>query len=208
MKNKLILTDADGVLVNWNDSFSKFMRKRGHYVVSDSDGHYNLGKRYGISTKLAMDLVKEFNESDHIKELHPLSDSTTYIPRLVDLGFRFVVITSLSDSPIAKKNRIYNLTSVFGDIFDDFICLPVGSAKLNTLLTWADTGYFWIEDHLTHAESGYEVGLNSVLINHPYNYHYQTDLFPKVSVEHAWAEIFDLVCKDYNISIDNKISQL
>lgn len=204
MKNKIILTDADGVLVNWNDAFSSFMRKRGHYMVSGADNQYNLGKRYGISTKSAMDLVKQFNESEHIRSLRPLSDSTTYIPKLVDLGFRFIVITSLSDSEIAKKNRIYNLTNIFGNIFDDVVCLPIGDSKLNTLLNWADTGYFWIEDHLTHAESGYEVGLNSVLINHPYNYHYQTDLFPKVSVENAWKEVFDLVCEDYNIFMGEK----
>jgi hypothetical protein len=66
-------------------------------------------------------------------------------------------------------------------------------------MQWADTGYFWIEDHMRQAEAGHEAGLRPLLINHPYNHHYGTDLFPKVSFETPWAEIVNIVRNEYRV---------
>jgi beta-phosphoglucomutase-like phosphatase (HAD superfamily) len=65
-------------------------------------------------------------------------------------------------------------------------------------MQWLDTGYFWIEDHVNQAEAGHKAGLKAVLIKHPYNSHYTTDLFPSVSNNTPWKEIYNMVQKEYN----------
>jgi len=52
---------------------------------------------------------------------------------------------------------------------------------------------------MRQAEAGYEAGLRTVLISHPYNSHYKTDLFPTVSYKSPWEEIYNMVCKEYNL---------
>lgn len=199
MKKKLILTDADGVLVFWIGAFKKFMESRGYSQKPDTEHEYRMSIKYGISSELVENLITEFNESELIANLEPFGDAPTYIPKLVEKGFRFIVVTSLSDAPHAREYRAQNLRAIYGDIFDDVVSIKVGASKYETLKRWADTKLFWIEDHQRQAEAGYEVGLSPILIRQPYNSHYSTDLFPTVSFETPWKEIYDLVCKEYNL---------
>lgn len=196
---KVILTDADGVLVNWNKGFLKFMEEKGYPQIPNTDHEYSISARHNVTTKQAMDFVKEFNESPAIETLVPFADSVKYIGKLAQLGFRFIVVTSISSHPDAKIRRTKNLQSLFGDVFDEVHCIEQGASKANILMTWADTGYFWIEDHMRQAEAGHEAGLKTILINHPYNSHYKTDLFPTVSYENPWKEIYERVCSEYNL---------
>lgn len=198
-KEKLILTDCDGVLVNCNSAFEKYMEFNGFPRVPNTDKDYNISVRHGISSHQARECVMEFNESRHIADLMPFADSVDNILTLANLGFRFVVVTSLSSHPDAHEYRTLNLTNLFGDVFDEIRCIEQGASKAVTLMEWEDTGYFWIEDHMRQAEAGYEAGLKTILINHPYNSHYKTDLFPTVSFETPWAEIVNMVRKEYNL---------
>jgi len=198
-KEKIILTDADGVLVDWNTAFDKFMARHGHPRVPETDSEYNISIRHNVTTHQAMEYVKQFNESVDIATLSPFADSVEYVRLLSELDFRFVVVTSISSHPDAKVHRTNNLIDLFGDVFDDIHCIEQGASKAAILLNWADTGYFWIEDHMRQAEAGHEAGLKTVLINHPYNYHYKTDLFPTVSYDTPWNEIYNMVLKEYQI---------
>jgi FMN phosphatase YigB (HAD superfamily) len=197
--DKIILTDADGCLVDWNAGFNKFMDKRGMPQLPNTDDKYLLSLRHGISSSLATELVTEFNEGPCIENLEPFADAVKYVKKLADKGFRFIVVTSISDAPQAKVFRTRNLTAIFGDVFDEINCIEMGASKAHILKNWQDTGYFWIEDHMRQAEAGYEAGLRTALISHPYNSHYKTDLFPTVSYKSPWEEIYNMVCKEYNL---------
>jgi FMN phosphatase YigB (HAD superfamily) len=195
--DKIILTDADGVLVRWNEGFDRFMAAQGFPRIPDTEHEYNISARHGVSSVQAHEFVMEFNQSSAIADLDAFADSQEYVIRLANQGFRFIVVTSISDHPEALRNRTTNLKSLFGDVFEEINCIEMGASKANILRRWSDTGYFWIEDHMRQAEAGHEVGLKPVLINHAYNTHYQTDLFPKVSYETPWKEIHDMVLDRY-----------
>lgn len=197
---KIIISDCDGCLVNWNHAFEAFMFSKGYNRIPGTEHEYNLSSRFGISSKEAFSRVTEFNESEVISNLEPLSDSVEYVKKLANLGFEFIIVTSISESPRAKLHRTLNLTNLFGNIFKEIVCLKSGSNKYNELARWQDSKYFWIEDHMRQAEAGHEVGLRPILVDQPYNKHYQTDLFPRVSLETPWEEIYNIVCRDYNIS--------
>lgn len=200
MKQKIILTDADGVLVDWNTGFANWMASKGLPQKPNTEDEYSMAIRHGITTHEAHELIKEFNEGPAISDLKSFADSIPFVNKIANLGFRFIVVTSISSHPNAKIHRTQNLKSLFGDVFDDIHCIEMGASKANILLeNWADTGYFWIEDHMRQAEAGWEAGLKTVLINHPYNRHFVTDLFPRVSYESPWEEIFNMVRKEYQI---------
>jgi hypothetical protein len=199
MRERIILTDADGVLLNWNEGFNDFMTSKGYEMNPEFGDSYLLSDRYGITPHQAHEFVRFFNESPMVENLHPFADSVKYVNKFADLGFRFIVVTSLSDSPWAKHYRTKNLIDIFGPVFEEIVCLKMGISKYNELCRWDQTGYFWIEDHTRQAEAGYEAGLKPVLIDHPYNSHFQTDLFPRVSYDKPWEEIYEMVCKDYGL---------
>jgi len=200
MKNKTILTDCDGVLVNWNRAFERFMESCGYPLIPGTDNEYSLAHRHGIDYRRALEFVSEFNESSEIARLEPFADSVEYVKKLADLGFSFIVVTSISDHPLSKINRTTNLVEIFGPVFKEIHCIETNISKYHTLLEWSGTEYFWVEDHMRQAEAGYEVGLRPILIEHPYNTHYITDLFPKVSHQNPWKEIHNIILADYNLT--------
>jgi len=199
MKEKLILTDVDGVLLNWNKAFIAFMTEKGYPQVPGTDSDYNLDVRHGLSLAEVLEFVHVFNTSESVGKLEPLVDSVKYVKMLAEKGFRFTAVTSLSDKPEALKYRTENLKNLFGDVFNEIVCLSAGAHKDEVLKRWLGSDLFWIEDHAKQALAGHEAGLKTVLINHPYNSHFITDLFPRVSLNHAWEEIYNLVCIEYNL---------
>ena len=61
LMNKIILTDCDGVLLNWEGAFTDWMTSRGYVVDENNRREYNMGKRYGISSEEKDRTVRAFN---------------------------------------------------------------------------------------------------------------------------------------------------
>lgn len=185
-----ILTDCDGVLLNWEYAFNTWMQRHGYKEIRDAYKLYDIGERYGIPNDEKKRLVKLFNESSAIGFLPPLRDAMYYVDKLHRKhGAVFHVITSLSLEPTAQKLRIDNLNKLFGStVFEKFVFLDTGADKDEALLPYAGTGDIWIEDKIENAELGMELGLNSIMIEHGFNMH--VDYIPLMK---NWKEVYEYV---------------
>ena len=150
---KIILTDADGVLLDWEYAFDVWMQQHGFNKVEGGNLKYNIGKRYNIEYEQGKKLIKMFNESAHIGFLPALRDSMYYVKRLhEEHGYVFHCITSLSKDENAQELRRMNLRKLFGKTaFDKFIFLDTGADKDDVLSYYKDTGYWWVEDKIDNA---------------------------------------------------------
>jgi len=196
VNDKIILTDADGCLFNWNEAFNEFMHESGFTAIPEEVDNYSVMDRYGIASHIKMDMVKEFNHSDRIKSLKPYADAQEYVARLNSEGYKFIVITSLSEKPSAYDCRAQNLEECFGDAIIGLHCLRIGVHKGQKLQQWKDTGLWWIEDHVENAAAGAKLGLRSIVIDHPYNVGYdQHDHlhYARTSKETPWADIYEVI---------------
>jgi FMN phosphatase YigB (HAD superfamily) len=176
MKENIILVDCDGVLCDWEYSFTQWMNHKG-YPTSDST-QYNVAKRFNLAGDFGKNVVAEFNDSASIAFLPPLRDAVYYIKRLNMLhGYRFHCITSLSEDKYAQRLRTQNLELLFGkEIFDEFVYLPCGADKDEVLAKYKGTECFWVEDKPENAEVGEKLGLNSILVAHEHNAYYDGDI--------------------------------
>lgn len=188
---KLILTDCDGVLLNWEFAFDCWMEDRGHKRVRKDT--YDICERYNITKTESKYLIKMFNECAAIGFLPPQRDAMHYVKKLhEEHGYVFRVITSLSLDPYAKKLRIRNLEKLFGTAIDDVICLDTGADKDAALEKYRDSGLFWLEDKIENAIVGQEMGLYSILVEHEHNMH--IDDIPLAS---TWKEIYEMITGEY-----------
>lgn len=187
--NKVILTDCDGVLLNWEYAFSVWM-ERHNYTIKGDPYVYDIGERYGISNEEKKRLVKFFNESSAIGYLPPLRDAMYYVDLLHRKhGYVFHCITSLSLEPTAQRLRINNLKKLFGEsVFEKFVFLDTGADKDEALEPYRDKGYLWLEDKIENAELGNRLGLQSILIEHGHNMNYQNADIPLVK---NWEQIYN-----------------
>lgn len=192
---KKILSDCDGVLLDWNYSFEKWMKYHFYLEVLD-DTQYSISKRYGIKwSKLDPEdkfyLPKIFCNSSRIGSLKPIRDAVLYVRKLYEeFGITIDVITSLSLDPETVKLREHNLRTVFGPAIDRVICLDTGQDKDEALKEWRDSGLIWVEDKTKNAIVGANMGLDSFIMAHSYNADCKDERIKRVN---NWKDIYDYV---------------
>lgn len=191
--NKVILTDCDGVILNWEYAFCTWMEQHGYTQIENGNWEYDIAKRFSISKEEAKAKVKIFNESAAIGFLPALRDAMFYVKRLhEEHGYVFHCITSLSLDPSAYKLRKMNLEKLFGPTaFEKLICLDTGADKDEALEPYRNSALYWIEDKLENAIAGQRVGLQSILIEHGFNMHNElpSGMFKAVN----WKEIYEYI---------------
>jgi FMN phosphatase YigB (HAD superfamily) len=189
--NNLILVDADGVLLNWEFAFDMWMNEHGHKKQPGTQFKYDIGKRYGIDREVGKKLIKTFNESAAIGFLPPLRDAIHYVRKLhEEHGYVFHCITSLSLDRNAQRLRKMNLEKLFGEtVFEEVICLDTGADKDEALLPYKDSECYWIEDKITNAEVGKNLGLRSILVEHGHN----MDYFGDIPLVKNWKQIYEMI---------------
>lgn len=193
MKDKVILTDCDGVLLDWEYAFTRWMDRHGYQPTDTTQ--YSIDKRFNLEKTESKKLVRMFNESASIRKVPPLRDAIKYVKKLhEEHGYVFHAITSLSDDEYAQHLRTKNLCELFGNTtFEKYVYLDCGADKDKALYEYANTECYWIEDKLENAECGVVMGLNSIIMAHNYNINSPaTPLgpFPRVN---NWKEIYHMI---------------
>ena len=187
VRDKVILTDCDGVLLDWEYHFYKWVLET--EGLHNLTGEYSVAKALNISFKTGAKLIKTFNESEMMRSLSPLRDSVKYVRKLhEEHGYIFHVITSQTDDPTAQGYRKENLRNVFGDVFDGFTILKTGQNKDKVLAKWEGTECYWIEDKVNNLKMGNDAGLEGILIAHNWN----MDCFDETKVK-TWKEIYNII---------------
>lgn len=187
---KVILTDCDGVLLNWESHFDEWMNSHGYYMKTENRGHYDICLRYNLPKPRKDELVRAFNESAVIGFLPPHRDAVKFVRKLhEEYGYVFRVITSLSKLSFASYLRVRNLRELFGTAIEQVICLDTGADKDQALAPYQNRNMFWIEDKPQNALVGHNFGLSSILMLHDHNVE---DSGPYVKVR-TWREIYELV---------------
>lgn len=179
MNEKVILTDCDGVLLDWYNHFSKWMDKRG-YKSRPIESYEVYGqvllKRYDLTLDEHDALCQEFNHSAWVRFVPSIRDAVAGIKRLhEEYGYEFHVITAFGGDYYSKALRVHNLKKYFGDAITKVVWTPFRGSKLEALSEYKGTNYYWLDDKPRHAESGLTHGLKSVIMEHDYNLKYKDE---------------------------------
>ena len=186
-KYKIILTDCDGVLLDWEAAFMEWMSAKGY--EKKVEAVYDISTAFGLEKTEGKRLVREFNESAWMGYLKPLRDARSGVAKLYEAGYRFHCITSLSLDKKAKRLRMMNLENVFGKgVFKELICLDTGADKDEILAEYEGSGFYWLEDKTENAECGLQFGLKPILIHHDHNVDCDN---PQIPVCNDWNDIVE-----------------
>ena len=91
-RDRKILADVDGVLLDWESAFDAWMSKEGYTVKVPNI--YKQNERYDIGKWESDKLVKTFNECAWIGFLKPLRDSVDVLHKLAADHWHIECITS------------------------------------------------------------------------------------------------------------------
>lgn len=164
----IIVTDCDGVLLDWETAFYEWMKSLGY--DTQKEGVYDMADVFAMEKKEVKKLIREFNNSSWMANLPVLRDARSGVAKLVEAGYEFHCVTSLSLDENTKMLRQQNLDNVFGKgVFTKLVCLDTGADKDEGLEPYKDSGLWWIEDKTVNAECGLKFGMKPILIHHSHN---------------------------------------
>lgn len=166
MNKRMILSDVDGVLLQWEPAFDAWMKTQGYQKQKENT--YDVSEHYGLEKDACALLIQIFNESASMRYLNHIDGADIYLNRLHDDGYEMRLITSQTLEQMANRARQDNLQERFGNIFSNVIFLDTGSAK-DTALSEQPKGSFWIEDKPENALAGLKAGMISILFTQPHN---------------------------------------
>ena len=202
--NRIILTDVDGVLLEWEHHFTKWLQLRSYFdkngnrnypykLLDSNHNDYDMSKRFGISKETISQEIREFNRSAWMGTQRPILESQTWVKLLHAEGWTFVPITSQTSDVPAQCLRKKRLGELFGEhVFSNYHILGTGADKDSALAEFHDTGLYWVEDKPKNALAGLKYGLKPILIDHPYNRDFN---HPDIIRVNNWKQIHEILSK-------------
>jgi hypothetical protein len=189
--SRIILTDVDGVLLDWEKHFSHWMDSRGYQQIEGAEKLYAMYERYGISREEKEELIREFNASAWMGTQEPMPESQTWVKLLHAEGWTFIPITSQTTDIPAQELRKRRLKELFGGtVFSNFFILDTGADKDSALAEFHGTGLWWVEDKISNAKLGLDYGLRPLLYNHEYNQEFE---HPEICRVNNWKHIHKVI---------------
>ena len=202
ISNRIILTDVDGVLLEWEHHFTKWMLQKSyfddrgnryypHKLLPDKQSTYEMAQRFGVSKDEIRALIREFNRSAWMGTQRPMDESQTWVKLLAAEGWTFIPITSQTSDIPAQELRKRRLGELFGDhVFTNYHILGTGADKDSALAEFHGTGLYWVEDKPHNAVAGLKYGLKPILIDHQYNRDFE---HPDVLRVSNWKQIHEIL---------------
>ena len=202
--NRIILTDVDGVLLEWENHFTKWMLQRSYYndddeiiypykLLPNNENTYEMAERFGLTISEIRKEIREFNKSSWMATQSPMPDSQTWVKLLHAEGWTFIPITSQTSDIPAQQVRKKRLQELFGEeTFKNYFILDTGMDKDSALAEFHGTGLYWVEDKPKNALAGLDYGLKPILIDHPYNENFNHDKIIRVN---NWKQIHEIIAR-------------
>jgi hypothetical protein len=156
-----LLTDVDGVLLNFMPTFETWVRGLGIAPVFRQGR--TIAEYFNISEDQASQMVEAFVHDERMEYLEAFPAALEVLPRLYEAGWRFVAVTAIPTEPEIIARRRRNLERVFGLPFEAVHCVGYDGDKTNILGAYRPT--VWVEDNIGHAAVGATLGHRSFLID-------------------------------------------
>ncbi len=204
MNNRIILTDVDGVLLEWEHHFTKWMLQRTLFdkkgsryhpyrLLEDKENTYEMAERFGVTIPEIRKEIREFNRSAWMGTQRPMPDSQTWVKLLHAEGWTFIPITSQTSDKPAQELRKKRMGELFGKhVFLNYHILGTGADKDSALAEFHNTGLYWVEDKPKNALAGLNYGLKVLLYDHPYNQDFN---HPDITRVNNWKQIHEILVK-------------
>ena len=203
ISNRIILTDVDGVLLEWENHFTNWMLQRSYFddrgkkvypytLLDNKENTYEMAERFGLTIPQIRKEIREFNKCAWMANQAPMPGSQTWVKLLHAEGWTFVPITSQTSDIPAQEVRKTRLEELFGDLFYNYHILDTGADKDDVLAEFHNTGLYWVEDKPKNALAGLNYGLKPILIDHPYNRDFK---HPDIIRVNNWQQIHKILVK-------------
>lgn len=207
--NKLtILTDVDGVLLNFVKGFAEFLKSKSLFK-EELDSEIQGNKYFDLKDLIILDcpiecesLINEFYSSEYVGQLKEQQEGLRNIIKSLSNEFNLICITCIGTSDHLKEQRRINLINVFGDHFEEIHCINLNDSKEEFIfdLSKRYNVFTYIDDRLKHINESINAGIKPILFTQGHKHTENSDDF---HIMDCWHQIHDFIKLNAK-SIENK----
>lgn len=178
---KTIILDCDGVLLDWELSFSYWLLANKRITVVGRPTSWDLSKWIGRSEEECFSFIREFNSSYLFADVLPTSGTMRVVRDWWQRKFDLIVLSCYKTNSKSELNRIYNLQEMYGNVFEEIISLPLRASKQPHLkaLYEAHGQCIFVDDNPLYAVQGASEGHIAYCLRCPHNRSVEKD-FPNL----------------------------
>lgn len=167
MKEKVIISDIDGVAIDWLQGFINYMESTHKiFALHDKPSQFGMNDIFPGVAK-PWEFILDYQHSEFYLNLDAYEDAQKSFKALHNNGFKIILLSSCGDSDFITKARTENIEDKFGDCIEELIMLPYASSKTEALLKLPQGAF--IEDQMKVAIEGVQTGKTTFIRNMPYN---------------------------------------
>jgi FMN phosphatase YigB (HAD superfamily) len=162
---KILITDIDEVLLDWSDSFDKFLRENyGYDECHLRDNPKRLWEVVGVHERDIGGIMNIHNDSPTFAQLDYKNDSAILKNHYKKFD-KIIAVTSCGSENSIQQKRIQNLKYKFGDIIDEIEFLDFLNPKHEALEKikdrFSDAKIYMIDDSVKDVEYARSIGINA-----------------------------------------------
>ncbi|MDR1008789.1 MAG: hypothetical protein LBL52_00875 [Rickettsiales bacterium] len=163
----IIALDCDEVLLATGPVVKDFYLATIDPAAEIPDGVYSSywpvwGERGSEEAKLEwLRFLDDYTHSEYLTKSLPVEGAADGVRALAALGHKLHVLTAIGDDEDVKRRRVRHLRSLFGDAFEDIVCIGPFEKKKDWLVRM-DAGAL-IDDGTSNISGALELGLLGVL---------------------------------------------
>jgi len=181
MRHEYILTDVDGVLLDWDHHFIHWLNNKGIKTPRSEPSSAKLYEWLGLPEDVVCAWIEEFNASSEALNIKSFVDIKHL--RALSKKYKVVAITSCGASEQIRQNRLKQLERL-NIAFHEVHTLGLMDSKKALLAKYKNS--VWVEDNQSNALLGHNLGHTTFLIKRPYNKNFLHD---KIRMVNSWLEI-------------------
>lgn len=165
-----LILDCDGVLLDYATACGRWLCERhGLDFPGGPPDTFCMTGWLGMEKNDIIRGAREFNSGriEAFANIDPIQGAVEGVRRLAGDGWDLTVLTSMSDDPAARAQRVRNLEMHFGPVFRDVIALPFSADKDPALASMAPS--IFVDDLMKNVLAGNRTGHRSIIMDQAYN---------------------------------------
>ena len=163
-KPNVLLSDLDGVYVDWTQGFVKYMESIGFKALHAQPEVFTMTDIFPDVEKPWLH-IKDYQQSEFYAQVKAYDGALEAYKHLVDNGVKIIAVSSCGLDEQTVKSRTAFVESQ--GVFSDMILLEMGAPKIDVLNSFDRSAF--IDDQPVIAMEGLEAGHIAMLKAMPYN---------------------------------------
>lgn len=163
-KLSFLLSDLDGVYVDWTTGFTKYMASIGHIAKHANPTVFTMQDIFPQLEKPWLH-IRDYQQSEFYAKVKPYDGALEAYKEVKANGIEIIAITSCGLEPetVRMRKEFVAAQGVFSDLF----MLDMGASKTDVLKKFSNAAFIDDQEHV--ALEGVNAGHLSLLKTMPYN---------------------------------------